>query len=104
MSTSSPSPSLPRALWSLVAFLVFPLLCLIWVVKCYRAGKSEFLAFIMFAVIGVGEILLLARILEQDWGALWLYGAIAGYLITWAASLIFLGVVKDEVDDRPARA
>ena len=99
----TPSPTFPRAIFSFLAFVFFPLLCLIWTIKCLRARKSEFLLFALLGTIGAWLAWLPFEATRRDLGPIWILGSIIAYGFVWAVSLIFLGMVKDEIEAKQKR-
>lgn len=94
---STPSPSFLKSVFNIVSFFVFPILSVIWIVNCLRAGKSEWLGFLVFGAIGIACIFGIACYPDITIGLSLRTWSLLVYCAAFFLHLVFLGAVKDEM-------
>jgi hypothetical protein len=99
-SQSTPSPSFPRGFYGAIAFLYFPILSVIWTLKCIRLRKSEGFIFALLGTLGLWITWIFFHGIKRDLGLVWILSSIIGYLFIWAIHFIFTGMVQDEIERR----
>jgi len=96
--SSTPSPSFPKAVGSLLAFVFFPILALIWVVRCIaRRNPGDAAVFLLYGVIGIVLLGYLALHFKDPARVptLAAFGFLFFYAAFWACTLTHLRWVKD---------
>jgi hypothetical protein len=94
-SPQSASPSFPKAIFSLVAFIVYPILCLMWIFKMLKSEKPlNALPFLMCMIIG--STALWIGLNDSDTRIIFKFLSVFLYLVGLIGTMAFIRIIKDE--------